>query len=473
MGKLHKKQNLPLSRGLKYKLRLALYLMSILPLLTVIYTVTAYFSPEIGFRWEVITLVGVCLLIAILGFFVVKEVFDRILSISFEAKLIAAGDLNRQLYMDKEDEVSDLGYAINHLTDRIRMSMNELKTYSEKTTDINLEIQKRIIVLSNLLQISSLITQGAKIDEILKMTVEKSRFIAQSDVAYLLLREEGKEIFYIKIADGINSENLYKVKLDFDETGFNKLIRTNRFVLLDQESALPEKIKQVYSSDFNLKNTLAVPVYLKSKLVGMIGVGNGREQFIFKKDDIELLDIFAKQLSIAMENDILVHRIEKLEIKDALTGLYNETFIINRLREEIKRAIVYQRPCAYVILSMDDFSSYRQNFGLQQSEMVLKKIAVLIRDSVTEIDRVGRVGDEEFAIVLPEKNKRQALSMAEDIRRKIEFAFSEEQEQQRRLTASGAVSENPLDGISAEELINKARGMLSETKKRGKNHIAL
>jgi len=102
----------------------------------------------------------------------------------------------------------------------------------------------------------------------------------------------------------------------------------------------------------------------------------------------------------------------------------------------------------------------------------LKKVAGLIRDSVTEIDRVGRIGDNEFAIVLPEKNKRQAQVIAESIRKKIEFIFSEEEDSEKRLTASGGVSENPLDGIAADELMAKAKEAVSLTKQQGKNRIA-
>jgi diguanylate cyclase (GGDEF)-like protein len=84
---------------------------------------------------------------------------------------------------------------------------------------------------------------------------------------------------------------------------------------------------------------------------------------------------------------------------------------------------------------------------------------------------VARIGDNEFAIVLPEKNKRRAQEVAEDIRKKVESVFSKEQDVNKRLTMSGGVSENPLDGIVAEELFAKARGLLDLAKTEGKNRI--
>ena len=215
-----------------------------------------------------------------------------------------------------------------------------------------------------------------------------------------------------------------------------------------------------------------MPVFLKGKIKAVLGIGNTRESFQYTKDDIELLDIFAKQIAIAIENDILSHRVEKLEIRDALTGLFNATFIRNRLQEEIKRAINYQRPCSFIIFDIDNFKQFHQNVGLIAAEGAIKNIASLISSSLDEIARVGRIGDDEFAIVLPECNKRQAYETAEEIRKKVESAYSTQAEQGNKITVSAGVSENPLDGIEAEQLIAKAKELLNSAKRLGRNRVA-
>ncbi len=462
----HKNHSL-VSFSLGRKLKVSFALMSILPLLVLIST---YTLSTIGWKVDIIT-VPIIIFIAIIGFFVIKEVFDRIISVSAEARLIAAGDISRRLEIGHPDEVGDLSEALNQMTQNIRNNMDELKTYSEKTTEINLEIQRRVLVLSSLLQISSLISQGAKLEDILKITVEKSRLLAHSDAAYLLFREEKEETFSMRIADGVNSQYLLKIKAEPQEYLFDNVIHKIKPLILDKHNVLPGNLAVSFYEKFKLKNTLALPIYLRGRVTGILGVGNTRETFLYRKDDIELLDIFAKQVAIAVENDILVHRLEKLEIKDALTGLYNEAFIHNRLKEEIKRAITYQRPCAFVVLDLDNFKKFHQSFGSLQAEATLKRVASLIRDSVSDIDRVARSGDDDFAVVLPEKNKRKAQDIAEEIRKKIEFTFSEEQDIAKRLTLSGGVSENPLDGIDAEELISKAKERLRLAKTQGKNKI--
>jgi diguanylate cyclase (GGDEF)-like protein len=459
------------AQGIKYRLRVAFSLMSVLPLLVAGYLVSTYILPRVGLSIDIIVSIIVSVFIALIGFFLIKQIFDRVQSISSEAKLIAAGDIARRIDISSQDEVGYLGDALNQLTNRIRSNMDELEGYSERTAEINIGIQKRVLVLSSLLQISSLVSQSVRLEEVFKIVAEKSRLLANSDISYILLRQEGSEDFLMKAVEGAGAKGLSSLKIDSADKVFGRLIKFNKPLTIDKESAIPKDVSEAFLERFGAKNTLAVSVYLKGKVVVILGIANNNDSFIYQKDDVELLDIFAKQMAIAIENDTLMHRVEQLEIKDALTGLYNRVFIYNRLQEEISRAIKYQRPCAFTLLDIDNFQKFHQDFGSLQAESTLKKIALLIKGSVTDIDRVARTGDNEFAILLPEKNKRKAQEIAEDIRKKIEFTFAEETDAAKKLTVSIGVSENPLDGIEAQELINKAKEFLEIAKKQGKNRV--
>jgi diguanylate cyclase (GGDEF)-like protein len=299
--------------------------------------------------------------------------------------------------------------------------------------------------------------------------VEKSRLLANSDIAYLFFRREGEDVFSAKVVEGISCGYLVKVTISDEDAVFKKAILANRPLILDAKNPLPDNISAAFYGRFKLKNTIAVPLFLKGRVIAILGVGNTKDNFTYSRDDLELLDIFAKQITIAIENDILMHRVERLEIKDTLTGLYNDSYIRNRLQEEIKRAISYQRPCAFIVVDIDNFKLTHERLGLLQAEATLKRVSSLVRDSVTEIDRVGRTGDDEFAIVLPEKNKRRAQEIAEEIRKKIEFSYSEEPDADRRITVSLGVSENPLDGMTEEELFKVAREFVGLAKRQGRD----
>ncbi|MFH1281757.1 MAG: diguanylate cyclase [Candidatus Omnitrophota bacterium] len=461
------------SRTVKQKLLVAFQLMSILPFLVCVYLLSTYVFQKSKARLDITIYLAVSAFLAIVGFLVIKEVFDRLIIIANEAKIIVAGDMNRRLKVQRGDEVEELGNVLNQLTQRIRNNMDELKSYSEKTTEINIEIQKKIMVLSNLMQISALISQGSKFEEILKIAVEKSRALANSEMAFLLFKDELKESFSMKVADGGKSDYLMTIEISAQDDIYNKAFNLNKLFVLDKQNSPHDNLTVDFLTKFQVKNCLAMPIFLRGSVKAVLAIANTRDNFIYRKDDIELLDIFSKQIAVAIENNILAHRVKKLEIEDSLTGLYNRFFIESRLQDEIKRAIVYQRPCAFIIFDIDNFKNYLEKFGLILGEAALKKIACLILDSITEVDRASRSDDDEFALILPEKNKRQAQEVAEKICKKVQLAFCADLDSSKYLTISAGVSENPLDGVQVEQLVAKAKELLKKAKESGKNRVVV
>ncbi|PIQ87633.1 MAG: hypothetical protein COV73_03115 [Candidatus Omnitrophica bacterium CG11_big_fil_rev_8_21_14_0_20_43_6] len=275
------------------------------------------------------------------------------------------------------------------------------------------------------------------------------------------------------MADGVKVDYLMTIQIGPQESLYYKAFNLNKLLILDKQNPLNDNLTVDFMAKFQVKNCLALPIFLKGSVKAVLGIANNRDNFIYNKDDIELLDIFSKQIAVAIENDLLAHRVEKLEIKDSLTGLYNRFFIESRLQEEISRAIAYQRPCAFIVFDLDNFKNYREKFGLIYAESALKRIAGLIRECITEVDRVGRTDDDEFALILPEKNKRQAQAVAEEVCKKIQTAFGQEQDNNRCLTFSAGVSENPLDGVQVEQLIAKAKELLKKAKAGGKNRVVV
>lgn len=201
------------------------------------------------------------------------------------------------------------------------------------------------------------------------------------------------------------------------------------------------------------------PVIRLSKDAKLIAEGGvGRRVEIESDDEIGQLGAALNQLTVKI--DILIRQIEQLEVRDMLTGLYNEQYIRNRLDEEIKRAVIHQRPCGFILAKLNNFSAYQNKYGQIICETALKKVASCLSGALTDVERIARFADYEFAIVLPEKNKRSCEKIAGELKDKVEYLFKDESELDKRLSITAAVAENPLDGISAQELISFAQELL-------------
>lgn len=288
------------------KLIIAFQLMYVFPFLICLHLLLNYVLPGFGYKINLIALVAVSVFLALAGFLLIKKVFDRLTSAAKEARLIAAGDINRKLAVSADDETGVLAEALNRLTDSLRVNLEELKRHKQMLDELNLENQKRSLVLSNLIQISSLIAQGSDFNDLLRSVVEKARLSAGSDTAFLLFRQEDNDSFRMRISDGAGAGRLISINVSANEDIYKRVLNLNKLLILDKQNLLSDNLTVDFLEKFQLKNCLAMPVFLRGQVKAVLGIGNMREGFLFSKNDIELLDIFSKQIAIATEHNYLI-----------------------------------------------------------------------------------------------------------------------------------------------------------------------
>ncbi len=459
------------NKGLRYKLMLAFSLMTLIPLLTCMYIISTYLFPRLSSLVDVSIPLVISILVAVLGLILAKGIIDQVIDMAVEAKIIAGGDYDHRIDVMGEDEIGTLGESINFMTYKIKTNLDELKNYGQKMKDINIDIHKKVFTLSNLLQVGDAISSGTvAIDSLVEMAVEKAAQLFDGGFGILYMpKAEGMDLV-VRTSFNLSKEKLSGLVIKKGGCGvLDRLLDNGAVMVLDRGLKSSKEIED-FKATCNIKNLIAVPIQCGRKMLGLLLIGNRADDYKYKDDDVDLIKTFAKQIAIAVENDILSKRTESLVISDDLTGLYNKNFIMARLEEEIKRAIFYQRPCSLVVLNVDGFKKFRDSRGELASEEALKRLGKVIKDSTMPVAKVARIGGDEFAILLPEKNKKEAAYLAEEIRKKIE-ATNLLKEGKAALTVSGGVSENPIDGMTNEELLKKASEALSEAKSAGKNTI--
>ena len=459
-------------RGLKNKLTVVFGLMSVIPMLVMVYVVTTYVFPEIKQIGNVSLIVAIAGLIALLGLAVTRGFVMPVVKLASQAQAIAHGELDRQVEVRSRDEVGSIGSALNQITQRVRDNVEKLREYGEQTKQLNLDIHRRILTLSHLLQVSNLIGQSAKIEEVQAFILEKMAQIEEAELNCLLEAGEGGD-FTVRVCAGADRNQVQALQgARFSSPWLRKALREGRVLVVDQNrKAGPAR--EFLERQFGMCNAVLQPVISMKQEVAVLLSGNRRLGFSFREDLLDLLKVFGQQVMIAVENDLLAKRAEDLKVIDELTGLYNAGYMKSRLEEEVSRAARYHRPCSLVLLDMDDFKKMQELYGALAAEGVLHQVAELLKGQVAEVDRVGRMGPDEFAIILPERNKREAIDLAESVRSKVEqhLFTNGPNPLPGSLRLCAAVSENPLDGSTAEELFTKAEAAMRSAKRQGKNKV--
>jgi len=459
------------NKGLRYKLLLAFSLMSIIPLLACMYVISTYLFPQVDNLFGVSAIIIVSMVVAVLGLALAKGLVDPVIDMAIEAKIIASGQFDHSIAVSGDDEIGNLASSINSMTQRVRTNLDELKGYGQRMREINVDIHKKVMALSSLLQIGDMISsRSIQLDPLLSLVVERSANVFDTGYGVLYLAKEANSDFTARTSYNLDTEKLEDLALKRGGYGIlEKVIETRSILIMDKGVKISKEIESI-RADLGVTNIIAIPIYSGRNNYGLFLVGSRLEDFRFKDDDIELLKVFAKQITIAIESEILGKKTEQLAIKDDLTDLYNKTYITGRLEEEIRRAIFYQRPCSFIAINVDGFKKFRDTHGELAAEEALKRMAKIIKDNITPVGKAARTGGDDFAMLLPEKNKKEANFIAEEVRKKIESSNLLRQGQ-AALTISCGVSENPIDGATADELIKKAAEAVKEAKSLGRNRV--
>ena len=144
-------------------------------------------------------------------------------------------------------------------------------------------------------------------------------------------------------------------------------------------------------------------------------------------------------------------------IRDSyLTGLYNERLVVKRLDEEIKRSTVYQRPCGFITVEIENYDKYLKESGLIEAEKILKKIAKVFKSSLRHIDIAGRIGTNKLGAILIESNRRQSQEVVEQLKKNLSELCGD------KIKLIFAVAESPMHGVTSKDLIAYAQAQVGE-----------
>lgn len=170
-----------------------------------------------------------------------------------------------------------------------------------------------------------------------------------------------------------------------------------------------------------------------------------------------------------------VRTIEQLCLLDGLTNIPNKRSFNNKLETEWKRAARDKMPLSLLLIDVDNFKSYNDNYGHPQGDVLLQIIAKTFMAVVKRPgDLAARWGGEEFAVLLPETDLNGALKVAETIRAAVEstlIPFAGGTVTTSVTVSVGVVSTVSHFSNSLEEFIREADKALYRAKETGKNKV--
>jgi diguanylate cyclase (GGDEF)-like protein len=164
-----------------------------------------------------------------------------------------------------------------------------------------------------------------------------------------------------------------------------------------------------------------------------------------------------------------LERIEQIAVRDELTGIYNRRYLVEALDRERSRAERLAEPFSVCLVDVDHFKSINDRFGHAAGDAVLRRLAQLVPAELRGVDLFGRLGGEEFLVIVPGTGREGAAACAERVRQRVAASVFPEVAD-GGLTASIGVATyaapEPVDATLA-----RADAALYQAKAAGRNKV--
>ncbi len=211
----------------------------------------------------------------------------------------------------------------------------------------------------------------------------------------------------------------------------------------------------------SLKYNLCLGFFFGAHLAQVI------KRYVFAGSN-SVFDLLANVLPIAFFSVLLLFLIDRIvellqatyfsSIRDGLTGVYNRTFFIQKLKEAIKR----KKKAAIIFTDIDNFKKLNDTQGHQKGDEALKSVANVLKELADDYGIAGRYGGEELVLMVTQQSAASVKKLAEQVRRTIEVHTP--------VTVSVGYSMQ-REGITAEQLLKEADEAMYQSKTTGKNKV--
>ncbi len=286
--------------------------------------------------------------------------------------------------------------------------------------------------------------------------------------------------FFVALYDSVKDELSFPYFVDENDptpaprklgegTLSSRVIRTGEALLLtrDQPDNILEPGTVMVGSAF--LDWLGVPLIVHKHTIGVLAVQSYAGVIRYTEKDKNLLKFVSAQIATAIDRKQTDERIRHLAQHDVLTDLPNRALFNDRLQVAITRNARYKESLALMYLDLDKFKPINDTYGHAVGDFLLKQAAQRISKCVRVSDTVGRIGGDEFLVLLHNvKSSKSASVVAEKIRATLKRPFKI-MEHTLNISGSIGVAIYPENGCDQKTLAISADAAMYQAKKEGGN----
>jgi len=372
-------------------------------------------------------------------------------------------------------------YSLNMHFNRLRKFSMEIQDWEEKINKISYDVTKseklkpqlikKLSRYRDLKNMVELINKDLSLDYVVNTLVSIGFDVVAQD--------KGVACIYL-VDPALSRLKLFATKKE-DESTVIKAKEGDAFdywVLKHAQSLFIEDINNDFRFDVEkteneggraISSLVAAPFASEKRILGVLRLDNPQPNF-FTQEDLAFLSTLCDLGAVALENASLYLKTKELAIHDSLTLLYTKGYFMERFKEEFQRSLREGLGLSLLMLDIDHFKDYNDQYGHLAGDIILKNIGTMLGEFFENKNAVlCRFGGEEFLVLLSGIDKKQAQKWAEELRLKVEMRKFMIRRKETSITISlgGASISNQI--LDEQDFLRKADSALYEAKQKGRN----
>ncbi|MEM7293407.1 MAG: diguanylate cyclase [Pseudomonadota bacterium] len=237
-----------------------------------------------------------------------------------------------------------------------------------------------------------------------------------------------------------------------------------------------------FLAEHPINGYICVPIIAQGDMIGMLHVQYAEIPDDFSVDEVEhhlharrrLAMTTADNLALALVSLKLREALKQQSVKDPLTQLYNRRYMSDSLEREFARCRRARWELSVILIDVDHFKRYNDQFGHDAGDLVLRELADFIRQNLRGEDIACRFGGEEFLLLMPGAKQNEAKKRAEELREGVkQLNIRYQGSRLSNITVSAGVAACPGSGEDEATLFKAVDRALYQAKEGGRDRVCV
>lgn len=364
----------------------------------------------------------------------------------------------------------------NSKNENLKEEINTLNEQIKDQKNIHLSLKRRVVYYNNLRNITNQF-QDLSLQQICRHLVDYAFYLPGKNkgCCLLYLAGQGRQELNLFLSKKENKNLVIKQK---QGDIFDYWVVRHTGSLLVEDTRVDFRFdleKTKYKPARRVLSLISAPLKVEQRLLGVLRLDDNAVNS-YSQDDLRFLDVICNVGALGLENALLFQHTQELAIKDSLTSFYTKGYYLQRINQQVQRAMRRSNEqIALFMIDIDNFKDYNDRYGHVAGDMVLKGLSRLFREFFSVIPGaiICRFGGEEFSVFLPDITKAQAEKAAWSLQSRTQERRFVLRRQETRVTVSIGLSYLSPEARTAQDLILRADAALYRAKESGRNQVCV